>query len=259
MTMTTSTRFSVGQQPGQRLVERAGLLLGVADGLDHLDAAGAGDLDRRVGAVVGDHDHAVRRPGLAGQGVEGGGEDRLLVVGGNEDGAPQPRAPAASSPGSGTAVTGQSGGCSMSSARTASGPRVHRLACCRWAGSGGGTRRSGFSTCIAVATCKRRQADERGRDQGRGREKHRRTRSAEVQVQREGDGTGAARRAVCRGEQPSGQHQEHRCQEGEACSQPAEACGTAPQTSVLCAPQVGAVHGEPFCGRRRCVPMARTG
>jgi hypothetical protein len=64
-------------QPVERLVERAGLLVGVALFLEHLGTSDAGERDGRVRAVVGDHDHAVD---LVLDGLHGGLNADLFVV-----------------------------------------------------------------------------------------------------------------------------------------------------------------------------------
>ena len=81
MTSTCAWSPRVGSSSVEHLVEGAGLLVAVADRLVDLDAALAGDLDGAVGAVVGDHDDAVRRPGLVAQRVERRADRGLLVVG----------------------------------------------------------------------------------------------------------------------------------------------------------------------------------
>ena len=79
----------MGRRRAELLVQGAGLLLGVAHRLDHVDPVmPAGDLDRRVGAVVREHHDPVRRPGLPGQRLQGEREDGLLVVRRDEHGAP---------------------------------------------------------------------------------------------------------------------------------------------------------------------------
>ena len=64
ITIMTSRGSACRAAAGQLLVERTGLLLGVADRLDDLDPVLAGDLDGGVGAVVGDDQDPVRWAGL---------------------------------------------------------------------------------------------------------------------------------------------------------------------------------------------------
>ena len=156
ITITTSRGSSRGSSSGQLLVERTGLLLGVADGLDHLDPVRAGHLDGRVRAVVRDHHDPVRGPGLLRQRPQGRARTASSLCAGIST-VQRRRVPGGGSP-PGTASAGHSGGCSMASPRTATGPNVHLRACCRCAGSGGGMRRSRLRTCIAVAVSRAARA-----------------------------------------------------------------------------------------------------
>jgi hypothetical protein len=74
------------QQAPEHLVERAGLLAGVGDRLDHLDACSLGDRDGGVGAVVRDDDDPLRAVRLADEGRDRRQEGRLFVVRRDQDG-----------------------------------------------------------------------------------------------------------------------------------------------------------------------------
>ena len=78
------------QEPGQLLVERPGLALGVPDGLHHLDPEPADDLHGAVATVVGDDRDRVGRPALRGQRRQRLGDHRLLVVRRDQHVAAQP-------------------------------------------------------------------------------------------------------------------------------------------------------------------------
>ncbi|WUP73926.1 hypothetical protein OG913_31790 [Microbispora hainanensis] len=73
-------RPHLGQQSLEHLVERARLLVAVADRLDHLGAVRACDVRGPVGAVVRDHDDAVGPAPLAVQGRDRFGDLVLFVV-----------------------------------------------------------------------------------------------------------------------------------------------------------------------------------
>ena len=74
------------EESAQRLVERARLLVGVADGDEHLRPVRSRDGFGRIGAVVGHDDDAVRRRVLGTERVERRSDGGGLVVGGDEDG-----------------------------------------------------------------------------------------------------------------------------------------------------------------------------
>ena len=102
----------------QRLVERAGLLLGVADGREDVGAVLPGELGGVVGAVVGDDHHPVRRPGLPPQRLQRRRDRERLVVRRHQHRQPQRRRCAPSSL-SGSLLGGSSG---SSASRTVDGP-----------------------------------------------------------------------------------------------------------------------------------------
>jgi hypothetical protein len=81
-------RLALGEDEGQLLVERACLLLRVADGLVDLDPMGPGHLNGRVAAVVRHHHDVVRGAGLLRQRLQREREHSFLVVCGDEHGAP---------------------------------------------------------------------------------------------------------------------------------------------------------------------------
>ena len=86
MHMTTSLSPSPSSSPLQRLVERPRLLVGVADGDEHLRPVRTRDGFGRIGAVVGDDDDAVRRRVLGAERVERRADGGRFVVGRDEDG-----------------------------------------------------------------------------------------------------------------------------------------------------------------------------
>ena len=84
MTRTASSSLELGQDDLEGLVQRAGLLVRVADGLEDDGAHRLGLLGRAVGAVVGAHHDEVRRRVLRVQRLDRRLDLALLVVGGDQ-------------------------------------------------------------------------------------------------------------------------------------------------------------------------------
>ena len=84
-------RVDVVKELSECLIERAGLLLGIGDGGEDLCAVCACDLGGVVGAVVGDHNHLLRRPRLPRQGGQRFGHRERLVVRRHQHGQAQRR------------------------------------------------------------------------------------------------------------------------------------------------------------------------
>ncbi len=80
MIIVTSSRSAWGNSVGQRLIERARLLLAIADRRKDLGSALPRNVGGVVGAVVRHHDHVLRRPRLPPQGVKRRGDRDAFVV-----------------------------------------------------------------------------------------------------------------------------------------------------------------------------------